>query len=117
MKIYHNPRCSKSRKTLNLIKEKTSKFEIIEYTKKPLKFKEIQSLLKKLNMTPIELIRKSEKIWKNNYQNKIINDDDLIKIMINHPKLIERPIVEVEKTAIIGRRPENILILFNQEGI
>ena len=73
MKIYHNPRCSKSRKTLNLIKEKTSKFEIIEYTKRPLKFKEIQSLLKKLNMTPIELIRKSEKIWKNNYQNKQTN--------------------------------------------
>ena len=89
MKIYHNPRCSKSRKTLNLIKEKTSKFEIIEYTKKPLKFKEIQSLLKKLNMTPIELIRKSEKIWKNNYQNKLTdsaikqNDPNYNQLKIN----------------------------------
>ncbi len=117
MKIYHNPRCSKSRQVLSLVKEKTSNFKIIEYIKQPLTFKEIQNLLKKLNMNPIEIIRKNEKIWKDNYQNKTMNNNDLINAMKNYPKLIERPIVEGKKTAVIGRPPENILSLFDQEGI
>ena len=117
MKIYHNPKCSKSRKALSLIEEKTSNFEIIEYLKKPLQFKEIQALLAKLNIAPIELVRKQEKIWNNHYKNKKMNNIDLINAMVNYPKLIERPIVEKGERAIIGRPPENILILFNQEGI
>ena len=113
MKIYHNPKCSKSRRTLDLIKSKKSDFQIIEYLKNPPTFKEIKLLLSKLNMKPIELIRTQEGIWKENYKKKKINDDEIINTMINYPKIIERPIVTNKKKAIIGRPPENVLVLFD----
>ena len=112
MKIYHNPNCSKSRETLELIKSKTSDFQIIEYLKNHLTFKEIKLLLSKLNMKPIELIRTQEGIWKENYKKKKMNNDEIINAMINYPKIIERPIVTNKKKAIIGRPPENVLVLF-----
>ena len=113
MKIYHNPRCSKSRQTLSIIKEKTSNFEIIEYLKSPLTFKEITVLLSQLNIEPIELIRTQETIWKEKYQSKKMNNEELINSIIKHPKLMERPIVATNKKAVIGRPPENVLELFN----
>ena len=117
MKIYHNPNCSKSRKTLELIKRKTSDIQIIEYLKNPLTFKEIKLILSKLNMNPIELIRTHERIWKENYKKKKMNDEQIINMMTKYPKLIERPIVTNKKKAIIGRPPENVFVLFDQEGI
>ena len=113
IKIYHNTRCSKSRKALSLIKSKTSEFEIIEYLKYPLKFEEIKSLLSQLNMKPIELVRDKEEIWKTNYQGKKMNDKEIINALINHPKLMQRPIVKKNEEAILARPPENLLILFN----
>ena len=113
MKIYHNARCSKSRKALEIIKSRTSDFEIIEYLKRPLKFKEIKLLLSRLNKKPIELIRTKESIWKERYQNKKMNDDEIIRAIINHPKLMQRPIIKTPKKTIIGRDPENVIKLFN----
>ena len=113
MKIYHNPRCSKSRKALELIKSQTSDFEIIEYLKKPLKFKEIKLLLSRLNKKPIELIRTKESIWKEHYQNKTMNDNEIIHAIINHPKLMQRPIIKTTKKTIIGRDLGNVIKLFN----
>ena len=113
MKIYHNPRCSKSRIVLSLLISKTSEFEIIDYLKKPLKFEEIKLIIEKLNIKPIELIRKNEKIWKEKYKDKRLNDKEIIMAMIDNPKLIERPIVTTNKKAIIGRPPENVLSLFD----
>ena len=111
MKIYHNPRCSKSRMTLSLLNSKTSEFEIIDYLKKPLKFEEIKLIIQKLNIKPIDLIRKNEKIWKEKYKDKRLNDKEIIIVMIDNPKLIERPIVLGDTKGLIARPPERVLEL------
>jgi len=113
MKIYHNPRCSKSRQTLAILESKTTNFEIINYIKHPLTYKEIELILIKLKISPIELVRKTGKIWKENYKTKNMTDNEIITIMIENPKLIQRPIIVTNEKAIIGRPPENILKLFN----
>ena len=117
MKIYHNPKCSKSRMTLSLLISKTSEFEIIDYLKNPIKFEELKLIIEQLNINPIELVRKGEKIWKENYSGKQLTDKEIIRAMIENPKLIERPIVTTNKKAIIGRPPENVLSLFDYKGI
>ena len=113
LKIYHNPSCSKSRETLAIIKNKTSNFKVIEYLKNPLTFRKIKLILSQLNIKPLELIRTQESIWKENYNEKKLTDDEIIKLIVNHPKLMERPIVTTNKRAIIGRPPENVLDLFS----
>ena len=108
MKIYHNSRCSKSRNGLQILEASGQKFEVIDYLKNPPSEKEIKELLKKLGFTPIQLVRKNEAIWKENYKNKTLTDNDIIKAMAAHPKLIERPIVIKGNKAVIGRPSENI---------
>ena len=112
MKIYHNPKCSKSRKTLELVRNKTSEFEIIEYLKNPLTAKEITVLLSQLNIKPLALVRTQEIIWRENYKGKELTDIEIINAMFENPKLIERPIVVKNNKAVIGRPPENVLGLF-----
>ena len=112
MKIYHNPRCSKSRKTLELIKEKNIKIEIIEYLKTPLTTEEIKLLLSKLDIRAIEIVRVNESIWKEKYQSKKMLEDEIVHAIATHPKLIKRPIVTTNKKAIIGNPPKNVLKLF-----
>jgi len=108
MKIYHNPRCRKSREGLAILKEMTSDFEIVEYLKNPPSFEELSELIKKLSIKPIELVRKNEAIWKENYKGKKLSDKEIIKAMAENPKLIERPIVITDTKAIVGRPPEII---------
>lgn len=108
MKIYHNPRCRKSREGLAILQDSGQKFEIIEYLKQPLTETELKSILNMLGIKPIELIRKNEVDWKQNYKGKVLSDDELIKAMITFPKLIERPIVVKNNQAVLGRPPENI---------
>ena len=112
MKIYHNSKCSKSRQTLEIIRNKTSEFEIIECLKKPLTAEEITVLLSQLNISPVELARTQEAIWRKNYKGKELTDIEIINAMFENPKLIERPIVVRNNKAVIGRPPENILSLF-----
>ena len=112
IKIYHNPRCTKSRQTLALLEKETTDFKIIEYLKNPLSFDEIKEIIEKLAIKPIDLIRKNEEIWKDNYKRKEMTDVEIIKAMEKNPKLIERPIVINEKHGIIGRPPEKVLSLF-----
>ena len=109
MKIYHNPRCSKSRQTLAILNEKKIKFEIVEYLKDNLRKMELKAIIEKLEINPIELVRKNESIWKENYKDKNLSDKEIIQAMINYPKIIERPIVINGKKAVIGRPPENVL--------
>ena len=109
MKIYHNSRCSKSRQTLSLIQEKGKNIEIIEYLKNPLKFEDLELILLKLSISPIDLVRKKEEIWKKNFKGKELKDNEIIQAMVDHPKLIERPIVIKDDKAVIGRPPENVL--------
>ena len=112
MKVYHNASCSKSRQALEIIKENTSEFEIIEYLKNPLKAKEIKKLLLQLNITASELVRTQEGLWKDQYKGKVLTENKIINIMVKNPKLIERPIIEHNDKAVIGRPLENILSLF-----
>ncbi len=88
--------------------DKGVEFEIIEYLKDYLSKETIQILLNKLNISALELVRKNEKIWKENYKDKNLSEKDLIEILHREPKLIERPIIEVENLAVIARPKENI---------
>ena len=108
MKIYHNPRCRKSREGISYLESKKINFEVIDYIKNNLSSEQIRNILKKLQLKPIELVRKNEAIWKEKYKARDLTDDQLIKILSNEPKLIERPIIVSEKLAVIGRPTENI---------
>lgn len=109
MKIYHNPRCSKSRQTLSLIEEKNKEIEIIEYLKTPATVEELESILEKLGIKAIDLVRKKEKIWIEDYKGRDLTDKKIIEAMVEYPKIMERPIVIDGNKAIIGRPPENVL--------
>ncbi len=108
MKIFHNPRCSKSRQGLELLENSNQNFEIVDYQNNPPTIKELKEILNMLGFTPIQLIRKNEAIWKENYKDKDMSDDEIIEAMHNHPKLIERPVVIKGNKAVLGRPPENI---------
>lgn len=107
--IYHNPRCSKSRQGLALLADSGKKFEVINYLEDLLTVKQLEALITKLNINPIDLIRKNEVIWKSNYKGKELSDKDIINAMVANPKLIERPIVENGTKAVLGRPTETIL--------
>jgi arsenate reductase len=107
MKIYHNNRCSKSRQCLALIPQ--DGVEIIDYINNPLTKAELRDLIKKIGITPMELVRKGEAIWKENYKGKDLSDRQIIDAMVANPKLIERPIVETEDSAVVCRPPELVL--------
>ncbi|WP_298540751.1 arsenate reductase (glutaredoxin) [uncultured Aquimarina sp.] len=107
--IYHNPRCSKSRQCLAILEEKNEDLDIIKYLDTPLTEKKISEIIDLLGIKPIDLVRKNEAIWKQEYKGKDFTDNELIKIMCDHPKLIERPIVIKNNKAIIGRPPEKVV--------
>lgn len=106
IQIYHNPRCGKSRNCLAFIEQTKQEYQIIPYLTETPTFNELKELLRKLNLKPIELIRIKEKIWIENYKGKELSDDQIIQAMIEHPILIERPIVVKDGKAIIGRDPD-----------
>jgi len=108
MKIYHNPRCGKSRQTLALIQESGRPVEIIEYLKAPPSESELKEIVNLLKIQPEDLIRKKEELFIKNCKGKRYSNDEWIKIMVENPILIERPIVVDGKRAIIGRPPENV---------
>lgn len=109
-KIYHNPRCSKSRQTLALVNENEMDVEIIEYLKTPPTAKELKEIIKLLGISPRELLRKGEKEYKQaGLNNMELTDKQIIDAMVVHPKLIERPIVIKDGQARIGRPPEQVL--------
>ncbi|TCP25677.1 arsenate reductase [Tenacibaculum skagerrakense] len=108
IKIYHNPRCSKSRQGLAIIEESGKEFTVVKYLDETLDEKELSELITLLNISPIELVRKNEKTWKEDYKGKELSDQEIIKAMVENPKLIERPIVVNNKKAVIGRPPESI---------
>lgn len=112
MKIYHNPRCSKSRQTLALIKEKGIEPEVIKYLEEPPTPAELKELIKQLGISPEELVRKNESIYKEKFKGRELDDDEWLEAMASHPKLIQRPIVTESGRTVIGRPPENVLELF-----
>lgn len=108
MKIYHNPRCSKSRQGLAILENSGTDFEIVKYLEQPPTFQELTEIIELLGITPINLVRKNEAVWKEKYKGKDLSNDEIITAMIEHPKLIERPIVINKGKAVIGRPPEMI---------
>ncbi len=109
MKIYHNPRCTKSRQTLQLIRDAGVEPEIVEYLNDPLTAKELDGLLKQLGIEPQQLMRRGEAVYKElKLGKKVLTRAQAIKVMVENPKLIERPIVVKGKKAILGRPPENV---------
>lgn len=106
--IYHNPRCSKSRCGIEILENSGKEFEIVKYLDTIPTKEELTEIIKLLGISPIELVRKNEKIWKDNYKGKELSDNEIISAMIENPKLIERPIVINGNNAVIGRPPEKI---------
>jgi arsenate reductase len=110
VKIYHNPRCGKSRQTLQLLKDQGIEPEVIEYLKTPPSAQELDDILHKLDMEPRELMRKKEAEYKaNGLDDASLDRQALIQAMVNNPILIERPIVIAGGKAAIGRPPETVL--------
>ena len=108
--IYHNPRCSKSRETLTLLRQQGIEPSVVEYLKQPPSSNELQTILKQLGTSPRQLLRKGESDYKElKLSDTTLSDQQLISAMVSHPKLIERPIVIHNNKAALGRPPENIL--------
>lgn len=108
IKIFHNPRCGKSREGLQLLENSGKDFEVVNYLKDVPSEEELKSIINKLKIKPIDLVRQKEKIWIDNFKNKVLSDDEIVRAMIQNPILIERPIVINGDKATLGRPPENI---------
>jgi len=106
--IYHNSRCGKSRECLAFIEKSGQEYEIIKYLEDVPTFDELKEIIKKLEIKPLELVRRKEKIWIENFKNKTMTDDEIIQAMISNPILIERPIVISGDKAVIARPLEKV---------
>ena len=106
--IYHNPRCTKSREGLCEIENLNQPFKVRKYLDEPFTKVELEEVIKKLNIHPIELVRTKESIWIENCKGKELSDIKIIQAMLENPKLIERPIIVNGNNAVIGRPIENI---------
>lgn len=107
--LYHNPRCSKSRDALNLLREQGQEPEVVLYLETPPNAKTLKALLGKLGISARELLRKGEDAYKElNLADETLSEAALIKAMVENPKLIERPIAVNGDKAVIGRPPENV---------
>lgn len=111
--IYHNPRCKKSRAGLQALEKFTKDFELNEYLKdKPFTVQSLSTALQKLGKKPGEIIRKQEDIFKSEYKGKTFSDEEWLKILVENPKLIQRPIIIYDDKAVIGDPAENVNVLF-----
>ncbi|RRJ93495.1 arsenate reductase (glutaredoxin) [Flavobacterium macacae] len=108
IKIFHNPRCGKSREGLQLLENSGKDFEVVNYLKDVPIEEELKSIINKLKIKPIDLVRQKEKIWIENFKSKVLSDDEIVRAMVQNPILIERPIVINGDKAALGRPPENI---------
>ncbi len=109
--IYHNPRCSKSRKTLALLQENGIEPTIVEYLKSPPDKAKLEELTRKLGVKPEQIVRKGEDTFKQHFAGRSLDDDQWITALAQYPILIERPIVVKGDRAVLGRPPENVLEL------
>ena len=111
LRIYHNPLCRKSRAGLKYLQDQGIDIEIVEYMKKSLSEKELEKLLIKLNLKPIDVIRPQEDYFRKNLKGKKFNDHEWVRIILQNPKLLKRPIVERDYKAVIGDPVSNIDII------
>lgn len=106
--VYHNTRCSKSRNAVKKLEDENKEFTVVEYLKTPLSAEQIKDLLKKLDMDAESLVRKTETIFKEEFNGKLLSQEEWIAAMVKYPKLIQRPIIVKGEKAVIGRPLENI---------
>lgn len=109
IQIYHNSRCTKSRCALDLLENSGKEFEVVKYLENTPSVEELKDILKKLNIPAIELVRKGETIWKEQFKDQDLSEEALIEVMVANPILIERPIIVNGDKAVIARPTENIL--------
>ena len=107
--IYHNPRCRKSREALDYLNNSGIDYNLVLYLSNPLSKITLKNLLFKLKINAIDLIRKNELLWKSEFSKKNLTENEIISIMLENPKLIERPIIENENSAVIGRPIEKLI--------
>jgi arsenate reductase (glutaredoxin) len=108
IRIYHNPRCRKSRAGLEYLQDKTGEFETIDYIKMGVSPEEIREILAKMNTSASNLVRTQEDYYKKMLKGKDIQDEEWISILSENPRLIQRPIIVTEHKAVLGQPPENI---------
>lgn len=116
IRIYHNPRCSKSRGACALLVERGVEPELIEYLKTPPSLDELRRIVAMLGIRPEELVRRGENVFKEHYADRTLSDEAWLEAMIEHPILIERPIIVAGDRAVIGRPPERITALLDRSG-
>lgn len=109
IRIYHNPQCKKSRAGLQYLQDQGIHHEVVEYLRKPLKEQDLEKLLVKLNKKPNEVIRTQEEYFRKNLKGKKFNDHEWVHILTTNPKLLQRPIIEKEYSAVVGDPIENII--------
>lgn len=113
IKIYHNPKCSKSRCAFDVLKASGKQYEVVDYMKNPLAENELKTIIAKLGIEPIALVRVKEVVWKEKFKDKILTDKQIIQAMLEYPQLIERPILTDGNKAVIARSPEKIAEILN----
>lgn len=111
LRVYHNKRCSKSRAACQLIAERGVAAEIVDYLQTPPSLDELRALVGSLGMRPEQLVRRGEAVFKERYAGRSLSDEEWLRAMVEHPILIERPIVVRGDRAVIGRPPEKVLDL------
>jgi arsenate reductase (glutaredoxin) len=115
LKIYHNPRCRKSREGLEFLRSKTSGFALINYLKDGLSCKDLQEILLKSNLDPLDLVRKQEDFFIRELKGKTFTPGEWIEIICENPRLLERPIVVGRYKAVIAVPPELAEAVFGKE--
>ncbi|SHJ68552.1 arsenate reductase (glutaredoxin) [Pseudozobellia thermophila] len=114
IKIYHNPRCRKSREGLGLVEKSGQDYEVVKYLEEVPTKEDLRQIISCLGITPEMLVRKNEAVWKEKYRGRLLSDEDILDAMVEHPKLIERPIVVKGNKAVIGRPPERITEILSE---
>ena len=109
--IYHNPRCSKSRQAKAILDEQGVDYTVVEYLKDITTKEEFKKVLMKLNLKPQDILRKGEAVYKEKFKTAQFTEEEWIEVMLEYPKLIERPIVIKQNKAIVARPPEQVLEL------
>ncbi|MGY5355958.1 arsenate reductase (glutaredoxin) [Wenyingzhuangia sp. IMCC45467] len=108
IKIYHNPRCTKSRQGVAFLEEKKVDFDVIKYLDETFTFETLSEVIAELGISPIALVRKNEAVWKTDFKGKELSNQEIIQAMVDFPKLIERPIVSNKGKAVVARPTEKI---------
>jgi arsenate reductase len=109
IKVYQKPTCTKCRITLNLLRERGAEFDAVNYYETPLTVDELRGLVEKLGISPRDLLRKEEQVYRDlKLGQRDVSDEELIRLMIEYPDLMQRPIVVRADRAVLGRPPENV---------